>query len=350
VFFGLFFPMFFMVALGFVADSEPEPVKIAVVQPSASQSPGPLVAALDAHALIAVTEESLDAARAALEAGDRALVLILPDAAVRGAETSGPIPLEVLVNAADPQRTQQALTMLNAVLADVENEIRQTEPLFRLDVQDVLARNVRYVEFLVPGLVAFMVLQLSIAGSGFNLVEYKRKGILKRLFVTPLRPIEFVASLVAARLVVVLVQITMLLVVARLAFGVSFEGSLPLIYAFVVVGSVMFLTLGFALGGIAKTQSAIIGIGNLVIFPQVFLASVFFPLDALPEWLRPVASMLPLSFVSDAIRRIANEGAAVTELGLDVLGIAVWTAVSLGLALVFFGWNESANASATRRR
>src|SRR5690606_21544771 len=141
-------------------------------------------------------------------------------------------------------RTQQALTVLNAVLASVENEIRQTEPLFRLEVEDVLARNVRYVDFLVPGLLAFMVLQLSIAGSGFNLVEYKRKGILKRLFVTPLRPIEFVGSLVGARLVVVLVQISLLLAVAELVFDISLEGSVLLVYLFVFLGSVLFLSLG----------------------------------------------------------------------------------------------------------
>jgi ABC-2 type transport system permease protein len=349
VFFGLFFPVFFMLALGFLADAEPEPVDVAVVRAAPeSDSADPLIAALSAQELLDITEEDKETARAKLEDVDYALVLMLPEKPIleraQDAADDGPIAISVLVNAAQPQRTQQALTVLNAVLASVENDIRQTEPLFRLDVEDVLARNVRYVDFLVPGLLAFMVLQLSIAGSGFNLVEYKRKGILKRLFVTPLRPIEFVASLVGARLVVVLVQISLLLVVAKLIFDISLEGSLLLVYLFVILGSILFLSLGFALGGIAKTQSAIMAFGNLVIFPQVFLASVFFPLEALPEWLRPVAAILPLSFVADAIRRVANEGALLGDLGADLLGIAAWTAVCLALAVAMFNWNEAANA------
>lgn len=348
VFFGLFFPVFFMLALGFLADAEPEPVDVAVVQPGGG-SADPLVSALTAHELLDVTiEREESTAREKLEDGEYALVLLLPEGTLEAgsapAPTAAPIRLTVLVNAAQLQQMQQALTVLNAVLAAVENEIRQTEPLFQLDVQDVLARNVRYIDFLVPGLLAFMVLQLSIAGSGFNVVEYKRKGILKRLFVTPLRPIEFVASLVGARLVVVLVQITLLLAVAELIFDISIEGSPVLIYLFVILGSILFLSLGFALGGIAKTQSAIMAFGNLVIFPQVFLASVFFPLEALPEWLRPLAALLPLSFVADAIRRIANDGAALTSLGVDLLGIGVWTALSLGLAVALFNWSEAANA------
>ncbi len=349
IFFGLFFPVFFMLALGFLADSGPAPADIAVVDPPAAES-SMLVTALTAHELLAVSMESDEAAaRRGLEDGVYALVLVLPEqtaptAAAGSASADEQIALTVLVNAADPQRTEQALTILNAVLAAVEHEIRQTEPLFVLDVQDVLARSVRYIDFLVPGLLAFMVLQLSISGSGFNVVEYKRKGILKRLFVTPLRPIEFVASLVASRLVVVLVQISLLLAIAELVFDISLVGSLTLVYLFVILGSILFLSIGFALGGVAKTQSAIMAFGNLVIFPQIFLASVFFPLEALPEWLRPLAAILPLSFVANGIRRIANEGAFITELGVDLLGIAAWTAIALALAVKLFKWSDAAHA------
>lgn len=344
VFFGLFFPMFFMLALGFVSEGDVDPVDIAVVGAASSDLPSPLAAALAEHDLVKVSRAGKEQARAGLEDGEYDVVLILPDETIAERPTESSIPLSVLVNAAEPQRTQQALTVLNAVLADIEHDIRDTVPLFTLDVQDVRARNVRYVDFLVPGLLAFMVLQLSIAGSGFNIVEYKRKGILKRLFVTPLRPVEFVASLVGARLAVIVVQISLLLLVAELVFDISLAGNLLLLYFFVVAGAVLFLTLGFALGGVADTQSAVMALGNLVIFPQVFLAGVFFPLDVLPEWLRPVALVLPLNFVSDAIRRVANDGAVLTDLGIDLLGIGAWIAVGLALAVRLFSWSEAATA------
>ena len=257
---------------------------------------------------------------------------------------SSTVPLTVLIDADMPRESQQAVAILQSTLVTVERELRDEEPLFSLQVEDVESRHVRYIDFLIPGLLALMVMQLSIAGSGFNIVEYKRKGILKRLFVTPLRPLEFILSLIVSRLFIVLVQISLLLVVAKLVFDVAIVGSLPLLYFFAMLGAVLFLALGFVLGGIANTQNAVMTVGNLFIFPQMFLAGVFFPLDSLPTWLQPVAKVLPLNFVSDAMRRVANEGAVLTELGVDVAGIFMWIALGIFLAVYFFRWGEDARA------
>jgi ABC-2 type transport system permease protein len=183
-------------------------------------------------------------------------------------------------------------------------------------------------------------MQLAIAGSGFNIVEWKRKGILKRLFVTPLRPIEFITGLISSRLLIIVAQISLLLLVAKLVFDISVEGNMALLYLFVIFGSILFLGLGFALGGVAKTQNAVMMLGNLLTFPQMLVAGVFFPMEALPFWLRPVAEALPLSFVSDALRRIANEGAGFADLGMNMLGMAVWTVLGVVLATRLFKWGE----------
>lgn len=348
MFFALFFPLFFMLALGYGTSRRVEPLDVGIVLGARPAEQERLVTALKDQKLLNVSIRSEGDARRALDDGDLDLVLLLGGAPTGASAARASIPLTVLVDAAQPQSAQQALTILQSTLGAVEHEIRREPPLFALRVEDVRARNARYVDFLIPGLLAFMVLQLSIAGSGFNIVEYKRKGILKRLFVTPLRPAEFIAALVATRLTIVLAQISLLLLVGYLAFHVTVQGNLGLIYLFVVLGTILFLSFGFALGGIARTQSAIMALGNLVIFPQVVLAGVFFPLDALPAWLRPVAALLPLNFVSDALRRVANEAAGLTDLGTDLLGIAAWGAVGGLLAVRLFHWSEAARGS--RRR
>jgi ABC-2 type transport system permease protein len=342
LFFTLLFPLLMMFALGYlVGGSETAPIELSVVAPPGGA--GEVVGALETHPLLAVHRESEEEARAALRDGDRALVVILPSAPVDAA-LSNDIPLQVLVNASEPQETQQALAILESVLVDVERDIRKTEPLFALSVEDVESRNVRYIDFLVPGLLAFMVMQLSIAGSGFNIVEYKRKGILKRLFVTPLRPLQFIASLIASRLVIVVAQISIILLIAKLAFDITIAGSLPLLYLFVIFGCVLFLGIGFALGGVAKTQNAAMLFGNLVIFPQIFLAGIFFQPDALPAWIQPLAAVLPLNFVSHSIRYVANEGASLAALSMDLVGLAAWTIIGVFLAVRLFHWNEDRNA------
>lgn len=338
VFFALFFPLLFLLGFGLIDRDRPDPVKIGIVD-GASAGDGAFVAGLRAHELIDVSQESEPAAREALETGKHDLVLVLPDAPIDGTATA-PIPLRVLINAAQPQRSQRALAILNGALTDLDHQIRHSPAMFSLDVKDVRARDIGYLDFLVPGLLAFMVLQLSISGSGFNIVEYKRKGILTRLFVTPLRPIEFIISLIASRLTIILVQVVLLLTLATVLFDVSVHGSIVLLLALVVGASVLFLSFGFALGGFAKTQSAIMAIGNLFTFPQIMLAGVFFPLELLPDWLRPVVSILPLRFVADALREVANEGADVTAIGGDLLGLAVWMALGVFLAVRLFHWNQ----------
>jgi ABC-2 type transport system permease protein len=348
MFFALFFPLFFMLALGYGTDRDIAPLDVGVVVGAPPAEDDALLDALRGQKLLDVAIESEEAARRGLVEGDLDLVLLLPEAPVEQFSAPQSVPITVLVDAAQPQRTQQALTILQSTLGDVEHEIRNEPPLFALAVEDVRARNARYIDFLIPGLLAFMVLQLSIAGSGFNIVEYKRKGILKRLFVTPLRPAAFIAALVASRLAIVLAQISLLLLIGFLAFHAAVQGSVALLYVFVVLGTSLFLGFGFALGGIAKTQSAVMALGNLVIFPQIMLAGIFYPIDVLPAWLRPVASILPLNFVSDALRRVANEGAGIADLGVDVLGIGAWGLVGGFLAVRLFRWSDVAGGSQPR--
>lgn len=342
LFFALFFPLFFMLALGFMVGRDTvEPIEVSVVTPYAESAAG-FVQALEEHALLSVHTEDEHVAREALLEGERSAVIFVPEhVSVNATETT---PVQVVVDASQLGTTPQTLAVLENSMIGIERDLRGVTPLFALQIEDVEARHARYVDFLIPGLLAFMVMQLSIAGSGFNIVEYKRKGILKRLFVTPLRPFEFIAALIVSRLLIVLTQISVMLVVAKLVFDISIQGNGLLLYAFAIGGSIMFLGIGFALGGVANTQNAVMAIGNLVTFPQVFLAGVFFAVDSLPTWLQPVAQVLPLNFVSHALREIANSGATLSELGVDMLGIAVWTAIGITLAVRLFKWGDAASA------
>jgi ABC-2 type transport system permease protein len=111
---------------------------------------------------------------------------------------------------------------------------------------------------------------------------------------------------------------------------------------FILFGTVIFLSIGFCLGSIAKSQQAIIAIGNLVTFPQMILSGIFFPIESLPEMVQPVANILPLSFISNGLREIAINGATLAELIPDIIGMMIWTVITLFLAVRLFVWKEVA--------
>jgi len=124
---------------------------------------------------------------------------------------------------------------------------------------------------------------------------------------------------------------------------VRIVGNFASFYFIVILGTFIFLCLGFCLGSIAKTQQAVMAVGNIVIFPQIFLSGVFYPIESMPELIQPIAYVLPLSFVSTGMRDIANEGASLLGIMPSLLGIAVWLIVSFILATRLFVWKEVAN-------
>jgi len=232
--------------------------------------------------------------------------------------------------------------VVEQALLDVERDLRNTEPLFSLTVSDVQARSQRYIDFLVPGLLALTIMQISVAGSGYNIVEYRRKGILKRLFVTPIRPGQFIGGLVLARLAITVTQVSFLLGVAVVLLKVPVEGNLLELLLLILLGSSIFLSLGFWMGSIAKTQQAIMLLGNLITLPQMFLSGVFFSVDSMPDGLQAIAKVLPLTWLVSGVREVIVNGVSLFAQIPTLIGLVAWLAIALTLAIRMFRWKEVA--------
>jgi ABC-2 type transport system permease protein len=339
IFFGLFFPLVFMFIISFASGGDPEPIELGIVNNANNNISTDFIASLESTLLFNITIGSEEELREQLIAGDKTVVLVLPD---NFQDSGTPADLTVLIDASQVRQAAIVMPVLRTALVDVERQLRNTEPLFDLNVEDVQSRTQSYLDFVVPGLLAFSIMNIAIAGSGFNIVEYRRKGILKRLFVTPIQPRDFIGGLVIARLSICLVQITGLILAAIFLFHVVFVGNLLSLYLFILVGTVIFLCIGFCLGSLARTQQAIMAIGNLVTFPQMILSGIFFPIEALPDLVQPLAKMLPLSFISTGLREIAINGAGLLELVPSIIGMGLWAVVVLVLSIRLFVWKEVA--------
>jgi ABC-2 type transport system permease protein len=339
MFFSLFFPLVFMFAFGFMGSQEPEPVRMGVVNHANSPLAEEFIGLLHANPLFEVDTGNEEQLRTELVEGDRELVLVIPRGFGRQDRTTD---ITVLVDAAEARQAAMLTPMLEQALVGVERQLRDMQPMFSLQVVDVQARSRRYIDFLVPGLLGFSLLQLSIAGSGYNIVEFRRRGILKRLFVTPLRPRDFILALVMSRTLICVTQVGILLAIAVFYLDVPVSGDPLSLLVATLFGTAVFLTLGFCVGSLAKSQPGVIAIGNLVVFPQIFLAGVFFPISSMPELVQPLAAVLPLSFVVDALREIIVNGKSLLALARDVIGMAVWFVVGLFLAVRLFSWKDIA--------
>lgn len=337
--FSLIFPLLMMLAFGFFNSGETDPIAIGVVDNANSSLSRDFIASIDANPLFTVTEGDEASLIVQVINGNLGLTLVVPKE-FQGNPAN--IDLRVLIDTSQTAQMNTVVPLLEQALVQVERDLRNLEPLFDLAIVDVEARTQTYLDFLVPGLLAMALMQIAMGGSGFNLVEFRRKGILKRLFVTPVQPKNFITGLVLSRLVIVMIQLSLLLGIAILLLDITFIGNIFNLYVFIILGTTIFLSLGFCLGSLAKTQQAIMAMNMLLTWPQMLLSGIFYPIDAMPSVVQPMANLLPLSFVVNGLRGVAIEGANIITLFPNIIGILVWIVIALGFAIVLFNWKEVA--------
>ena len=338
IIFSLILPIVILSIVG-LSDGESDPVDIGLVNNSESKLSAEFIDQLSASTQFNVIKGSEGELRGELINGDIMIVLVIPFEMGDEIQSTN---ITLLVDKSQSQFLQTIEPIISQLFLSIEREITGNDPMFNLVIEDVKSRTQSYIDFLLPGIMAFMLMNLSIAGSGFNVVEFRRRGILKRLFVTPIKPIDFVIAIVIARMVIVLGQLSVIFGFALFALEANIIGSIFDLYVCIIFGVLMFLTLGFSLGSLAKTQESVGVLATLFIYPQLVLSGVFFPLETLPEYLQPFAQILPLSLLADAMRSIASDGLSLIGVYLNFIGIGVWIIIGTLISTKLFVWKEVA--------
>ncbi len=333
VFFSLFLPLLIMLIFGVLNFEGSTSVSLGIVDEAGSQTSSGLVSAIEEVETFEVSTGAREAELTALEEGEREMVLVIPPG---WAESDDAVGLDAYAAAGAQQDAQIGALILNSLVTQfVFGGPGGGEP--PISVETVNARDLGYIDFLVPGILGLTIMQLGIFGVAFGFVQLKRTGALRRLFATPTPPGYFLAAQIASRLLLGLAQVGILLGIG-LWFGLNLVGSVFLILAVAVVGAIIFLAVGFAVAGWAKNEDQAAPVANLISLPMMFLSGTFFPRDAMPEFLRVVTEYMPLTYLNHALRTIANEGAGVTEISGDLLGMAVWAVIAFVVAVRLFSW------------
>ena len=158
-----------------------------------------------------------------------------------------------------------------------------------------------------------------------------------RASATPTSPAYFLSAQVLSRLIIGVVQVAILFAIG-IWFGLQMFGSYMTLFVVVIIGSAIFLAIGFAIAGWAKNEDQAAPVANLISLPMMFLSGVFFPRDALPDFLAAITALLPLTYVIEALRAIVNQCADLLSLGPEMLGMAVWVVITFVIAIRLFRW------------
>ena len=340
VFFSLFLPLIIMLIFGVLNFEGSTTIQLGVVDEAQNEASGRLIVGLGAFDYIEQTSGSRDAQLAQLEDGGLDFVLVIPSGF--DPQPGQATVLVAYASTADPQGAQVGQGLLQQAVGTALFAPAGTPPgggfgTPPVSVESVQSRDLGYIDFLVPGIVGMTVMQLGLFGVAFGFVHLKRTGALRRLFATPTSPAYFLGAQVASRLIICVVQVAILLGIG-IWFGLQMFGDYATLAVIVLLAAIIFLAVGFAIAGWAKNEDQAAPVANLISLPMMFLSGVFFPRDAMPDFLASITQYMPLTYVNEALRAVVNDGAGVMSLGPQLLGMGVWAIITFVIAIRLFRW------------
>jgi ABC-2 type transport system permease protein len=236
----------------------------------------------------------------------------------------------------DPVRAEGETARLRT-LAALEGERRDEASLAVTERVDT--KGSRYIDFLFPGLLGMNLMGTGMWSIGFAIAELRQRKVLRRLLVTPMSRPAFLGSFLLARLLFLVVELTVLTCFGAWVLGVPLRGALPVFALVCVVGAVSFAGLGLLVTSRVRTIQGASGMLNLAMMPMWLGSGVFFSYERFPEFLHPLLRLIPLTALNDALRALMLDGDAALALGAPLGILLGWAVVSFALALKLFRWD-----------
>ena len=183
-------------------------------------------------------------------------------------------------------------------------------------------RGLRYIDFLVPGLLSVSVMMSVMWGVCYTLIERRSKKLLRRMVATPMKKSHLLIAHWFSRIIVTFFEVIVLLAFAAYFFNMIVQGNLIALIILLLAGNFCFF--GFSILISSRTSNLQLGNGliSLITSPMMVLSGIFFSYQNFPLWAIKIIKLLPLTILVDEVRSIINEGAGFMQVydGIFILG------------------------------
>ncbi|MEJ2155621.1 MAG: ABC transporter permease [Desulfobacteraceae bacterium] len=226
----------------------------------------------------------------------------------------------------------------------VERMIRagdaQSNPILLNRQQDVAARQIRYIDWLFPGILGMNIMFSALYGVGFVVVRYRKNGVLKRLKATPLSAFEYLSAQMISRLSLLIFTLTILWVGCDMVFDFNVEGAYFDLFIIFLVGCLSLTAMGLVVASRGTSEEFTNGVLNFITWPMMFLSEVWFSIEGAPGWVHWIAKLFPLTHLLAGVRKIMNDGAGLMDVSGELATLTVMTLVFLAVGASLFSWNK----------
>ncbi|WP_285009238.1 ABC transporter permease [Pedobacter faecalis] len=334
VIFTLAFPLIFILVFGFLSGGG---IHLRVAVQPGSDLQNPVIKALESNTVVQlVKNKDTSEIRSALEKGTYdALIAVASNPAGYPAYT-----VSVQYTSAAVDKGSIFKSVLNNLLFNL-NSKGVMPTVAELKESTVTGRIYRTIDFILPGQLGFSLLSTGVFGTAFVFFSLRQNLVIKRFFATPVKRSSIVFGEGLARIGFALLGALFIILLGHFFFHFTLiHGAVTVINMLLLalIGLVVFMGFGFVVSGVAKSESTIPPISNIITLPQFLLSGTFFSIDAFPSWLQPISRALPLTYLNDAMRKVAFEGAGLWDVRYQILIMVIWGTAIYALAVKVFKW------------
>jgi ABC-type multidrug transport system permease subunit len=208
------------------------------------------------------------------------------------------------------------------------------------DKQLVKGVQIRYIDWLFPGILGMNMMFSALWGVGYVVVGYRKNGALKRLKATPLTPLEYLSAQMLSRIFLIMFTLIVVWIGSDMIFHFQVHGSYATLALIFFLGGLSLCSMGLVLAARGTSEEFTSGILNFISWPMMFLSEVWFSLEGSPAWIQAIAKLFPLTHLLTGARKIMNDGATLVDVRIECLVLVLTTLISLTIAARLFSWNE----------
>jgi len=208
----------------------------------------------------------------------------------------------------------------------------------KFEKQTVSGKQIRYIDWVIPGILSMNMMFSALFGVGFVIVRYRKNGMLKRLKATPITAFEYLSAQVVSRLLLIMLVTAFVFYGTNIFVGFVMNGSDLNLFLVFALGSLSMISLGLIIAARISSEETAGGLLNLFSWPMMFFSGVWFSLEGAAPIMQNIAEIFPLTHVTAAARAIMIDGASLMDISYHLIILTVQSIVFLLFGAWFFKW------------
>jgi ABC-2 type transport system permease protein len=338
----LFVPAFFLLLYGYALSFDIRHIRLAVDDRDRSTHSRDLISAFVNSGffdLVATVDDPGDLVRL-IDRNEARAALVVPAGFGRDAATGRPTRVQVIINGDNANTATTvmgyALNIVATISAryEVQGRLGTTAgPILTLEPRVWYNPELRSVLYLVPGLIAYIAMLTAVVSTALSIVREKEIGTMEQVRMAPVGPLAYVVGKTVPYFFISLASAMGIVAMAMLLFDLPMRGSWAMLLIAVSLFLIGALAFGLLISTLAETQQVAFQLALLTSYlPTLMLSGFIFPISSMPAALQVVTYIVPARYFLVALRGIVLKGVGLEVFWRDLLALAVFATVIVGLA------------------